>query len=128
MYIHVHKKNCMCCILAGGKGVLTGLDRGLTRHWTVQIEIKVGFCQQQYMRVFSLCDGIQFWLVRPDRLCRSYFTRAVEKSGSAEQAAGGGRSYILPNRVCVCVRGELSFTILTLNKKEREISHFQHPW
>jgi len=91
----------MCCSYTGGKGILTRLDGGLTLHWTFQIEINVGFCQLQHMRIFLLCDGIQFWLVRPDRLCRSYFTRAVEKFGSAEQAAGGGRSLILPNGACV---------------------------
>lgn len=46
------KKKCMCCSYAGGKGILIWLDRGLTLHWTVQIEIKVGFCQPQHIESF----------------------------------------------------------------------------
>lgn len=45
--------------------------------------------------------------MRPDHLYSSYFTRAVEKSGSAEHAAGA------------CVLVERIFTILTPNKTER---------
>lgn len=63
--------------------------------------------------------------MRPDRLCRSYFTRAVEKFGSAEQAVGGGRSEILPNgacvRICVCVARAEFYDADSKQEAERDI-------